>query len=268
MEHELWFTALLNRLLAGPVADLLESLGFPPESPAHSIPNYVAMQILVAAVIIILLAVVRSRLSVDRPGKLQQVFELIVDGLGMQAEDIVGHGAKKFVPLLFTLALFIFLSNVLGIIPTLETPTAEISVTLGCALAVFVYYNYWGVRHHGSLNYPLTLTGPVPSMAHEVVGGGRITFGSLVILLPIFLLGLLMFLIELVSHFARLLSLSVRLYANMLAGSLITLVFFGLVPVVIPAVFEGLHVFVALLQSYIFVMLTMVYLAGAVAEEH
>jgi F-type H+-transporting ATPase subunit a len=87
-------------------------------------------------------------------------------------------------------------------------------------------------------------------------------------LLPVFLLGALMFLIELVSHLARVLSLSVRLMANMTAGHNITLIFFGLVPLAAPVLFEGLHIFVGALQAYIFVLLTMVYLAGAVAEEH
>lgn len=244
MEHELWFTALLNTLLGGPVSALLSAMGLPPESPAHPIPNYVAMQILAALVLVALMSWVRSRLSADQPGKLQQVMELLTDGLGSQAEDVVGHGALKFVPLLFTLAMFIFVCNVLGIIPTLETPTDQISVTAGCALVAFVYYNYWGVRHHGLVPYLKTLMGPVLWLAWLMVP------------------------IELISHFARLLSLSVRLYANMLAGHLVTLVFIGLIPVLVPVVFEGLHVFVAALQAYIFVLLTMVYLAGAVSEEH
>ena len=133
-----WFTPLLNHLFARPVTGLLSLVGIQPESPAHPIPNYVAMEILVAGVIMVLLGVVRSRLSVDKPGKLQQGMELLVDGLGSQAEEIIGHGGKQFVPVLLTLGMFIFLSNVLRIIPTLETPTGQISVTVGCALATLV----------------------------------------------------------------------------------------------------------------------------------
>jgi len=225
------------------------------ESPAHPIPNHVAMQILVAGIIVVVLAVARRRLSVDKPGMLQQVMEVVVDGLGSQADDIVGHGGKKFVPVLFTLAIFIFLSNVLGLIPTFESPTGiyepeapfpmiGIYVTLGCALVALVYYHYSGIHHHG------------------VVGYARTFMGSVIFIAP------LMFVIELVSHLARGLSLSVRLFANMMAGHLVSLVFFGLIPVIVPVIFEGLHIFVALLQTYIFVMLTMVYLAGAVSEEH
>jgi F-type H+-transporting ATPase subunit a len=239
-----WFTSLLNTLFAGPVIALEGALGIHPENPARPIPEYVAMQIIVVAIIMVLLWVVRCNLSVDKPGKLQQSMELLVDGLGEQAEEIIGHGGKKFLALLLTLALFIFLGNILGTIPTLSTPTAEISVTLGCAVATFVYYNYWGLRHHGLFGYLRTFMGPVLAI------------------------GPLMFLIEIVSHLARVLSLSVRLMANMLAGQNISIIFAGLVPLAVPVVFEGLHIFVGLIQAYIFVLLTMVYLAGAVAEEH
>ena len=202
------------------------------------------MQVLVVAIIMILLGVVRSQLSADKPGKLQQVMELLVEGLKSQSEEIIGHGAGKFLPLLLTLALFIFLSNILGIVPTLETPTGEIFVTVGCALATLVYYHYWGIRHHGLFGYIRTFMGPVLAI------------------------GPLMLVIEIVSHLARGLSLSVRLWANMVAGENISLIFMRLVPIAVPVVFEGLHIFVGLLQSYIFVLLTMVYLAGAVSEEH
>ncbi|MBI2820210.1 MAG: F0F1 ATP synthase subunit A [Acidobacteria bacterium] len=239
-----WFTSLLNTLFARPVVALEGLVGIHPENPLHPIPEYVAMQIIVVAIIMVLLWAVRRRLSMDKPGKLQQVMELLVDGLGSQAEEIIGHGSKKFLPLLLTLGLFIFLSNILGMIPSLSTPTAEISVTLGCAVAAFAYYNYWGLHHHGLFGYLRTFMGPVLAI------------------------GPLMFLIEIVSHLARVLSLSVRLMANMLAGQNISLIFMGLVPLAVPVVFEGLHIFVALLQAYIFVLLTMVYLAGAVAEEH
>jgi len=244
MEPQLWFTALLNGVLAAPVSALLTALGFPPESPAHPIPNHVAMQILAVLVLMILMAVARSRLSVDKPGGLQQFFEMITGAIGEQLDDIVGHGGRKFVPLLFTLAMFIFVCNVLGIIPGFATPTDQITVTLGCALVAFCYYNYWGARHHGVGHYLKTFMGPVWWLA--------------IIMIPI----------ELVSHLARVLSLSVRLYANMLAGHQVTLVFTSLVPVLVPVVFEGLHIFVAALQAFIFILLTMIYLAGAVSEEH
>jgi len=250
-----WFTSLLNAVLGGPVTALLSALGLPPADPAHPIPVYMAMEILVIALIMIMFAVVRARLSVDRPGKMQQLFELVYDGLGSLAEDIIGHGSKVFVPLLFTLAVFIFICNIIGIIPTSASPTgyyvpgasfpmAGIYVTLGCSLVALCYYHYWGIRHHGVFGYLKTFMGPVIFIAP--------------IMVPI----------ELVSHLARGLSLSVRLFANMMAGTQVAGVFFLLVPVVIPAFFEALHIAVALLQAFIFIMLTMVYLGGAVSEEH
>jgi F-type H+-transporting ATPase subunit a len=250
-----WFTALLNSLLAGPVTALLDALNLPPDDPAHPIPVYLAMEILVIAIIMLLLWVVRAGLSAERPGKLQQLFELVYEGLGSLAEDIIGHGGKTFVPLLFTLAVFIFLCNIIGIMPTSASPTGYydpgasfamigIYVTLGTALVALCYYHYWGLRHHGVLGYLKTFMGPVIFIAP--------------IMVPI----------ELVSHLARGLSLSVRLFANMMAGTLVSGVFFTLVPLAIPAFFEGLHIAVALLQTFIFILLTMVYLAGAVSEEH
>ncbi len=244
MEHELWLTAFLNHILGKPVAGFLRALGIPPQSPDHPITNYFAMELLVVVFIMALLAWLRTRLSSDRPGRIQQFLEVIIEAIGTQCDEIIGHGSSQFVPLLFTLALFIFPSNVMGEIPHLETPTSMIPVTLGCALVTFTYYNLWGFRHHGPGGYLKTFLGPVWWLAP------------------------LMFLIELISHMARALSLSVRLYANMLAGENITDVFRSLLPLVLPAVFMALHVAVGALQTFIFLLLTTVYLAGAVSHEH
>src|SRR5262245_22434993 len=140
-----WFTSLLNMLLGGPATALLNAIGVPPGDPSHPITESFAMQILVVLIIITLLGIVRAGLSADKPGKLQQILELVYDGLGGLAEEIIGHGAQAFVPLLFTLALFIFLCNIIGLVPTLESPTGiydpdasfpmmGIYTTLGCAL--------------------------------------------------------------------------------------------------------------------------------------
>ncbi len=244
MEHEFFLTAILNDTLGKPVSALLGMFGFSPETPGRPIANYFTMELLVAVFIVVLLAWLRSGLSADRPGRIQQVVEMIVGGLEKQGEEVIGHGAARFVPLLFTLALFIFPSNVLGEIPHLETPTSVIQVTLGCALVAFTYYNFWGLRHHGFVGYLKHFLGPVWPLAP------------------------LMLIIELISHLARAMSLSVRLYANMLAGENITLVFFSLLPVAVPSVFMAMHVAVGALQTFIFILLTMVYLSGAVSEEH
>ena len=243
-EHELWFTTLLNKLFAGPAAALLTALGIHVEDPAQPLPNHIAMQVLVALIIMAVFLFLRTRLSMDRPGKMQHFFEVFFEFLRGQAEEIVGHHGHRFVPLVMSIGLFILFSNLIGLVPGFESPTQHIQVTLGCAMVAFLYYHYSGVRHQGLVHYIKHFGGPV------------------VFLAP------LMFIIEIFSHLGRPLSLSVRLFANMFARELITVIFFGLFPVGLPMVFMGLHVFVAFLQAYIFMLLTMVYLQGAVGEEH
>jgi F-type H+-transporting ATPase subunit a len=244
MGHEIWFTAVLNRLLAGILSPILGGLGVPPADVAHPIPNYIAMEIIVLAVILMGALILRRRLSMEEPGKFQQVMETVVEFVQNLGEEIIGHGSSRFVPMLGTLGIFVLLCNVLGLIPTLETPTSHIPVTLGCAVAAFLYYNYEGIRHHGVFGYLRSLCGPLLLIAP--------------LLLPV----------EIISNLFRLLSLSVRLYANMFVGSLLEQVFGALVPIAFPTIMMGLHLFVSLIQAYIFVLLPAVYISMAVAEEH
>jgi F-type H+-transporting ATPase subunit a len=170
--------------------------------------------------------------------------EVAVDFVQNLASEIIGHDSNRFVPLLGTLGIFILIANVFGLIPTLETPTGYIPVTLGCAVSAFIYYNYQGVRHHGALGYLKTFWG------------------------PIWWVGFLLFPVEIVSNVFRLLSLSVRLYANMFVGKLLEQVFGALIPIAVPSAMMGLHVFVSFIQAYIFVLLPAVYISLSVAEEH
>ena len=126
----------------------------------------------------------------------------------------------------------------------METPTAQPWVPLGIALLTFLYYNFYGIREKGFISYFKEFAG------------------------PLWWIGPPMFLIEIISHLARIMSLTVRLYANMLASDLVTLVFFSLVPVAIPAIFLGLHAAVSLIQAYVFMLLSMIYLSMAVSHEH
>jgi F-type H+-transporting ATPase subunit a len=243
MPEQLWFTGILNHLFAGPVTALLSKLGLAPTHPDAPITNAFAMELLVFIFLVLLFLVVRSRLSVDNPGGLQHVFESFHGFIRDQGHEIIGHGSDSFVPFLSALALFILISNLLGLVPGFESPTAVAVVPLGCAICAFVYYQAQGFKHAG-IAYLKHFAGPMWWLAP------------------------LMIPIEIISHLARMLSLTIRLYANMFAGDMVTLVFFSLVPVGIPIIFLGLHMFVSFLQAYIFVLLTMVYLAGAVAEEH
>jgi len=244
MEQQLWFTAILNNLLGGVITPLLVKIGEAPSDPAHPIPNYVAMEVLVVLLIVVGVVFLRLRLSVENPGKFQQVMEVVVQFTRDMAEEIIGHGSNRYVAMLVTLGIFVLLCNLLGLIPTLQTPTSHIQVTLGCAVAAFLYYNFQGLRRHGVIGYLKHLWGPM------------------------LLIGILMFPIEIVGNLGRLLSLSVRLYANMMVGDLLEQVFGALAPILVPAVFMALHIFVSVLQAYIFMLLPAVYIGLAVSEEH
>jgi F-type H+-transporting ATPase subunit a len=243
MPEQLWFTEILNHLFAGPATGLLRALHIDPKYPQAPITNAVAMQFLVFLFLVVLFGLVRSRLSVDRPGALQHIFEGAQGFIEGQSHEIIGHHSQGFTPFLVVLASFILISNLLGVVPGFESPTAVPVVPLGCAICAFVYYQAQGFKYAG-VGYLKHFAGPMAILAP--------------LMLPI----------EIISHLARVLSLTIRLYANMFAGDMVTLVFFSLIPIGVPIAFLGLHIGVALLQTYIFVLLTTVYLAGAVAEEH
>jgi len=240
--EEIWLARQFNDRLPALGNAILKLLGQPAEPRPWY--NFMVMEILVALIVILLFAFLRTRLSMDRPGKLQQTFELINDFVHKESEDAVGHGGSKYLPFFGTLFIFILFSNLIGVIPGFESPTMSPSVTAGCAIAVFCYYNLMGVREQGAGKYLAHFAGPIWWLAP--------------LLVPI----------ELISHMARPLSLSVRLYANMYAGEQVTLTFLTLTYLVAPALFMGLHVFVSFLQAYIFMLLTMMYVSGAVSHEH
>ncbi len=243
MPEQLWFTEILNRMFAGPVTSLLRSINIEPKHPIAPIPNSLSMELLVFAFLLLLFVLLRSGLSVDRPGSLQHVFEGVEGFIQGQSNEIIGHHSEGYTPFLAALFFFILACNLIGVIPGFESPTAVAVVPLGCALCAFVYYQTQGFKHAG-IGYLKHFAGPMPALAP------------------------LMIPIELISHLARVLSLTIRLFANMFAGDMVTLVFFSLVPLGVPILFLGLHIGVSLLQTYIFILLTTVYLQGAVAEEH
>lgn len=250
--EQLAFTALLNRLFGPQVLALLQALHIHPKHPATPITNAFAMELLVVMLLTIFFIAVRSRLSVERPGGLQHTMEFLDGFVSDLASETISNHPERFVPYLTALGLFILSCNLIGLVPGLESPTAVPMVPLGCALLTWFYYHYQGLRANGPVGYLKHFIGPQEGMPLAVR-----------LFLPI-----LLFPIELFSHAARVLSLTVRLYANMFAGEMVTLVFFSLVPVGIPIIFEGLHVGVAFIQTYIFVLLSCVYLGEATAHEH
>ncbi|MGD0792692.1 MAG: F0F1 ATP synthase subunit A [Terriglobales bacterium] len=250
--EQLAFTALLNRLFGAPVLALLQALHIHPKHPATPITNSFAMELLVVLLLTIFFIAVRTRLSVERPGTLQHTMEGIHGFVNNMASETISHHPEQFVPYLTALGLFILSCNLIGLVPGLESPTAVPIVPLGCALFTWFYYHFHGVRANGPVGYLKHFMGPQEGMPLAVR-----------LFLPV-----LLFPIELFSHAARVLSLTVRLFANMFAGEMVTLVFFSLIPLGIPIVFEGLHVGVSFIQTYIFVLLACVYLGEATAHEH
>src|SRR5215471_2908351 len=243
MPEQLWFTHILNHLFAAPVTALLRMLHQEPKYPAAPISNPFAMELLVFIFLLIVFLLLRSRLSVESPGGLQHTFEGIEGFVLGQSREIIGHHSEPYTPFFAIVFIFILVCNLIGMIPGFESPTGVPAVPLGCAICAFVYYNVQGFRHAG-LGYLKHFLGPIPALAP--------------LMLPI----------ELISHTARLLSLTVRLWANIFAGDLITLVFFSMIPIFVPIVFLGLHIVVAVLQAYVFMLLSIIYVSGAVAEEH
>jgi F-type H+-transporting ATPase subunit a len=251
--EQLVFTAFLNRLFGAPVLALLHALHISVKHPASPISNSFAMELLVALLLTIFFIAVRARLSVERPGGLQHTMEAIHGMVSGMADEVIGHHGQKYVPYLVTLGVFILSCNLIGLVPGLEPPTAVPVVPLGCALLTWFYYHYQGVLTNGPFGYLKHFIGPQDKEMPLVMR----------LFLPF-----LLFPIEVFSHLARIMSLTIRLFANMFAGEMVTLVFFSLIPLGIPVVFEGLHIGVSIIQTYIFVLLACVYLGEATGQEH
>jgi F-type H+-transporting ATPase subunit a len=244
MHESLALTRLLNSLFAGPIDALLNALGIHLKHPEAPIHDALALELLIAALLVAFFAVVRATLSVDKPASAQQIAEMIHEFIGGQAESIIGHGYERFQSFITIIFLFILSCNLIGLIPGINSPTELEIVTLALATATFLYYNFYGFLENGFVGYLKQFVGPVWWLAW------------------------LMFPIEVVSNLARVMSLSVRLYANMFAGGLVTMVFFSLVPIGVPVVFLGLHLLVSVIQAFVFTLLVMIYLALATAHEH
>jgi F-type H+-transporting ATPase subunit a len=276
MEHHVgWLTQLVNQYL-GPLAlSLLAALHIAPSDPKLPIPEHVVMSLVVLVVGTLFALVLRARLSVDRPGSLQQIAELLLTNpMGFGIRDLLventGHEGVRYVAFVGSISIFILLGNLFGAFPFLTAPTGVVGVPLACAILTFLYFNWQGIRSHGILGYLGTFAGSPKE------------FGD-------WLLALLLFPVEIISTTARLLSLTVRLWANMFASDLIYVIFLsllaggstfgwskspvlgavlGIFPATIPVLFIGLHIFVSVVQAYVFTVLPAVYLGLATAEEH
>jgi F-type H+-transporting ATPase subunit a len=243
MPTQLLFTRFLNNHFAAQVDSLLQALHITPTYPRAPITNAFSMELLCFVLLLVYFVAIRVSLSVEKPGGLQHLAEMTHEFVSEQGESIIGHGHERFTAYLTALLLFILLANLMGLIPGLESPTANVVVPLGFALVTFLYYHYHGIRANGF------------AYIKQFLG-------------PVWWLTPLMLPIEILSHLARILSLTVRLYANMFAGDLVTLAFFSLIPVGIPLLFLSLHFGVAIIQAYVFMVLATIYLSMAVSHEH
>jgi F-type H+-transporting ATPase subunit a len=241
MEHELIVTRLFNDFLAAPANAALNLVGMPTDPRPWE--NWLAVEIFVAVLIMAFALILRATLSPDKPGGLQHFFESIYEFLKKSAADAGVEKPHKYMAYFATIFIFIATMNLIGIIPAFEAPTMFVWVPAGLALWTFLYFNVAGFRTNG-IGYLKHFAGPIWWMAP------------------------MMFPIEIISVFIRPLSLTVRLYGNMFAGEQVTLVFINITKLIIPVIFMGLHVFVSLIQAYVFTMLTMMYIAGATAHGH
>jgi len=233
-----------HSLLYSLINPLLVKLFHLPED-ASVIPEHILMAMVVVVGCLILFPLIRRRLRPTNPGYFQQTLELGVEWLLRLLTSNIGPKGRKYLPLIGTLGIFILFANLLGIVPGFLPPTSNINTTVGLALVSFCYYNMMGVREKGLINYMKQFGGAV------------------------WWLSPLIFPIEVISHLARPLSLSIRLFGNIFGDHILIMVFFALFPLLVPLPMICLSLFVAGIQTYIFVLLSTIYIAGAVAaEEH
>ncbi len=206
------------------------------------VPDHVTLTVFVIILFILLAKAMLKRMSLV-PGGLQNVFELAVSGLDGMVGDIMGEKGKAYFPLIATLAFYIFVSNLLGLIPGFMPPTAILNTTAACAVIVFVMTHFIGVKEHG-FSYIKHFMGPV------------------------WWLSPLMLPIEIVGHLSRPLSLAMRLFGNMTGHELVVMILLFLVPFGVPVLMSIMGLLVAFIQAFVFALLSMIYLGGALEEAH
>jgi F-type H+-transporting ATPase subunit a len=270
-EHLAPITYWVNQHFGGIALALLNALHIRPENANLPIPQHVVMSVLMILLVTLLAVILRTRLSVERPGVMQQIAESLLTnpmkiGIRDVLDEAAGHHARSFLYFVGTVSLFVLFSNLMSLFPSFAAPTSEKTVPLACATLTFLYFNYQGIRHLGAGHYFKNFAAGTPLWIAWLI-------------LPL----------EIISACARVLSLTVRLYANIFASDMIYLIFvsllsgvsawgwskspalgvvFGVFPALIPLVFVALHLLVAFVQAFIFTALPSVYLGLATAEEH
>ena len=240
----LWINAILGPL----VESIRLALHFAPTPAGQDvIPDYLVMSALVVLGFVVLGVMLRSRLSVENPSRFQIVLEDLVSAVADILDQFIGPKGRTFLPLVGALGAFILAGNYLGLIPGFMAPTSNINVTVGCAITAWVYYHLQGIKAQGIVGYIKHFGGPAG--------------------VPVFMVPL-MFVIETISHLARVLSLSLRLFGNIFGEELVIAILGMLVPFFVPLPMMALGLITGGLQAFIFVLLTTIYLQGAVVSEH
>ncbi len=193
--------------------------------------------------VLLLVAFLASRSLSLVPSGLQNFMETVITGIDGLLEETMGEEGKQFFPLIATFALFILVSNLIALIPGFYPPTANLNTNAALALIVFFMTHYVGIKKHG-----------VAYLKHFM--------GPIVWLAP------LMFIIEIIGHLARPLSLTLRLFGNMYGHEIVLMIFIALVPLFLPIPMMLMGVLVAFIQTFVFTLLAMIYIAGALEEAH
>jgi len=270
-EHISPVTHFVNHYLGSFALAILNALHLKSEDPELPIPQHVVMGILVVLGVTMLALVLRARLAVEKPGAMQQIAEMLLTnpmkiGIRDVLDEAAGHHARSFLSFVGSISLFVLFANLMSVFPLFPAPTSEKTVTLACASLTFLYFNFQGIRHLGLGRYLKNFSAGTPIWIAWLI-------------LPL----------EMISMCARVLSLTVRLYANIFASDMIYVIFvsllsgvfswgwskspvlgvaLGVFPALIPLVFIALHLLVAFVQAFIFTALPSVYLGLATAEEH
>lgn len=233
LEHPSPLVALINAMLA--------PLGI------HA-PDHVVFCALICVIVLALGLAVRSRLSVENPGKLQIILEDVVSFFVGVLESNMGHKGRQFLPLLGALFVFIWIGNMMGQIPGLGAPTSNINVPFACAITLWLYYHFQGIKAQGAFSY----------IKHFAVMPG-----VPIVMAPV------IFVIEVISHLSRVLSLTLRLFGNVFGEHLVVLIIASIIPFLMPLPIQFLGLVVGTLQAFIFLTLGSIYLSAAVAvDEH
>jgi F-type H+-transporting ATPase subunit a len=216
----------------------------------RDLPNHSVTATLVAIILVGVawaarhsLATAKQPLVPDGRPSTRELFEVITGFVNEMVEGMIGHHGRKYVPLLATMFTFILFANLIGLVPGFTAPTGNIGTTFGLGIVSFVAYNYYGFREHG-VSYLRHFAGPVIWLAPLIA------------------------LVEVLSEVFRPISLAIRLFGNMFADHLVLGIFTDLTKAVIPIAFYALGAFVCVVQAFVFTVLSMVYIASAVAHDH